>query len=86
MIVRACRSTIYSERQRPDLWDRCRSVDQILLVEGTRAHQKFTGLYLFATIWTIKRVALSNVANTDAVPSLKCEERYSNVDACKADL
>lgn len=57
-----------------------------LLVEVTRAHQKFTGLYLFATIWMIKRVALLKVANTDAVPSLKCEERYCNVDASKADL
>jgi hypothetical protein len=51
-----------------------------------KTHQKFTGLYLFATIWRTKHVTLSGVAKTDAVPSLKCEERYSNVEASIADL
>lgn len=34
----------------------------------------------------MKHVALSGIAKTDAVPSLKCEERYSNVDVSRADL
>ena len=87
MIVRASRSTTYSERHRPDLQD-SRKISRFDLcsIGEAWAHQKFTGLYLFATIWMTKRAALSKVANTDAVPSLKCAERYCKVEASKADL
>jgi hypothetical protein len=34
----------------------------------------------------IKHVSLSGFAKTDAVPSLKCEERYCKVEASRADL
>ena len=51
-----------------------------------QSHQKLTGLYLFATIWMIKQVSLSGFAKTDAVPSLKCEERYCKVEVSRADL
>ena len=34
----------------------------------------------------IKLVSLSEFAKTDAVPSLKCEERYCKVEVSRADL
>jgi hypothetical protein len=34
----------------------------------------------------IKHVSLSGLAKTDAVPPLKCEERYCRVEASRADL
>ena len=58
---------MYSERHRPDLqtiWSVAR------LGWRNCSHQKFTGLYLFATIWMANRVASSGVVKTDAVPSL----------------
>lgn len=76
---------MYSDRQRPDL-------QRFILSSWPgkdawlNTHQKFTGLYLFATIWMIKFVSLSGFAKTDAVPSLKCEERYCKVDVSRADL
>ena len=34
----------------------------------------------------MKFVSLLGFAKTDAVPSLKCEERYCKVDVSRADL
>ena len=75
---------MYSERQRPDLNDEYKSLSPARC--ETQSHQKLTGLYLFATIWTIKHVSFSGLAKTDAVPSLKCEERYCKVEVSRANL